>query len=69
MFFRKFGIYDADIGGGGICPRYSRGKYGVIVIIKFSSTRAGAICLCTDGSLFVNNWNASSSAITGWKEK
>ena len=45
------------------------GKYGTIVIFKYSASRAGAICLCTDGSLFVNNWNASSSAITGWKEK
>ena len=45
------------------------GKYGTIVIFKYSASRAGAICLCTDGTMFVNNWNASTSAVTGWMEK
>lgn len=45
------------------------GKYGTIVIFKYSASRAGAICFCTDGSLFVNNWNASTSAVTGWRGK
>lgn len=45
------------------------GKYGTILIIKYSSTRAGAICLCTDGTMYTNNWNASTSKVTGWIEK
>lgn len=42
------------------------GKYGVIVIFKYSASRAAAICLCTDGAMYVNAWNASTSAVTGW---
>lgn len=45
------------------------GKYGTIVIFKFSTSRASSICLCTDGAMYVNSWNASTSVVTGWKEK
>lgn len=45
------------------------GKYGVIVVFKFSASRIGAICICTDGAMYVNAWNASTAAVTGWKEK
>ena len=43
------------------------GKYGTIMIFKYSNTRAGAICICTDGTVYHNAWNASSNAVTGWK--
>lgn len=45
------------------------GKYGVIVIFKFNATRAAAICLCTDGAMYVNAYNASTSKVTGWSAK
>lgn len=45
------------------------GKYGTILINKYNSSRAAAICLCTDGTMYVNSWNASTSAATGWMEK
>lgn len=43
------------------------GKYGTIILFKYSATRTGAICICTDGTLMTNAWNASSGAATGWK--
>ena len=43
------------------------GKYGTILIFKYSNTRAAAICICTDGTLLANAWNASTSTVTGWK--
>lgn len=43
------------------------GKYGVIIVLKYNSTRAGAACICTDGSLYINAYNPGSSALTGWQ--
>lgn len=43
------------------------GKYGTIVIFKFSNSRIGAICICTDGSVYHNAWNASTESVAGWK--
>ncbi|MBO7078649.1 MAG: hypothetical protein J6W64_02415 [Bacilli bacterium] len=45
------------------------GKYGVVVIYKTGETRTGAICICTDGTFWVNGWNPSSSTATGWIQK
>ena len=42
------------------------GKYGVITITKLSDNRASADCKCTDGSYYINSWNSSTSAPTGW---
>lgn len=44
------------------------GKYGTILIFKYSDTRAGAICICTDGTVYHNAWNASTESVTGWKQ-
>ncbi len=43
------------------------GKYGTIIIFKYSDSRISALCICTDGTMYHNAWNASTSAITGWK--
>ena len=43
------------------------GKYGVIVIFKYSDTRAGAICICTDGTVYHNAYNPNDDAAIGWK--
>ena len=42
------------------------GKYGVILIIKANNNRIGAICFCTDGTTYTNNYNASTSSLNGW---
>lgn len=44
------------------------GKYGVIIIFKNSDIRVGAICLATDGTVWVNNYNTQTSALSGWKQ-
>ena len=41
-------------------------KYGVILIIKGNNNRIGAICFCTDGTTYTNNYNASTSSLNGW---
>ena len=43
------------------------GKYGVIVIFKYSDTRAGAICICKDGTVYHNVYNPNDDAAIGWK--
>ena len=42
-------------------------KYGVIVIFKYSASRIGAICFCTDGNVYSSSYNASSDVVTDWK--
>ena len=45
------------------------GKYGVVVITIVNSTRKSAMLMCTDGTMYINSWNPSTSAVTGWIEK
>lgn len=44
-------------------------KYGTIMVVKLTDSRAYATCICTDGTYMVNSWNASTSVLTGWVEK
>ena len=44
------------------------GKYGNILILKITSNRQTALCLTNDGLCYINSYNTSTSALTGWKQ-
>ena len=43
-------------------------KYGVILVLKAADNRMSAICITMDGLCYINSYNTSTSALTGWKQ-